>query len=236
MITVVLIFSLLILLLASVAVFRRRLFLYPKSENENLPPAPRAVSLFAPTDEEMRDFEKQEREKLLAEKRKSLRQNLTLRANEEDFTVLNEAAETEDFELYQNLLDLLVEKIKLDPKKVENLAAFIVQNKLRANEKLFESFLVHWEKEPSVNSLSKFLQIAAASSAEIYLQAVKTAVSLYQAGKLKPMTADELITVLESQYWLLAQDARISGAGFLLKTELASVRREITESSRESNS
>jgi hypothetical protein len=224
-------------LLASVAVFRRRLFLYPKSENENLLPAPRAVSLFAPTDEEMRDFEKQEREKLLAERSEKLRQNLTLRANEEDFTVLNEAAETEDLELYQNLLDLLVEKIKLDPKKVENLAAFIVQNKLRTNEKLFESFLAHWEKEPSVNSLSKFLQIAAASnSAEIYLQAVKTAVSLYQAGKLKPITAGELIKVLESQYWLLAQDARISGAGFLLKTELASVRREITESSRESNS
>src|SRR5690349_17093364 len=107
--TIVLIFSLLILLLLSFAALRRRLFLYPKSENEKLPRAPKPASLFAPTEEEMRLFEKEKEEKLLAERREELRQNLISRANEADFTVLLEAKDAGDAELYQKILDLLTE-------------------------------------------------------------------------------------------------------------------------------
>ena len=41
------------------------------------------------------------------------------------------------------------------------------------------------------------------------------------------MTAEELQSLIDAEYWLLASDARSSGAGFMLKRKLAEARREL---------
>jgi hypothetical protein len=41
------------------------------------------------------------------------------------------------------------------------------------------------------------------------------------------ITGDDLKELIESQFWVLAQTARSSGAGFTLKRRLAAIRREL---------
>lgn len=229
MITVVLIFSLLISSLICFAVFRRRLFLYPKSENENLRSAPKAASLFAPTDEEIRAFEKQETEKLNAERRGAVERNLTERANDSDFDVLIEAKESGDSEIYRNLLDLLAEKNKLEPSKFERLIAFVSHNDLPASENLAKTVLDDWTKNPSATSPAKVLHVSALTdSAENYLNAVETVFDLWRQKGLEKVSSADLAALFDSHYRLLSTESRTSGAGFLLKEKLASVRREVS--------
>lgn len=228
MITVVLIFLLLIVIPTCFAVFRRRLFLYPKSETENLSAAPKPASLFAPTEEEIRRFEKEENEKLFAKKREEICQNLISRANDEDLGVLIEAKETGDLELYQELLDLLAERIKLEPSKIEKIAAFISENNLPPSEELAATILENWKENPSSVFLPKILHVSVLSnSAENYLNAIETAFDFWRQKKLEKISATQLIALFESHYQLLTTEQKTSGAGFLLKEKLASVRREV---------
>jgi hypothetical protein len=229
MITVVLIFLLLIVILTCFAVFRRRLFLYPKSETENLPPAPKPASLFAPTEEELRRFEKEENEKLFAQRREEIRQNLISRAKDEDFGVLSEAKETGDLKLYRELLDLLTERIKLEPSKIEKIATFISENNLPPSKELAETILENWKENPSSGFLPKILHVSVLSdSSENYLNAIETVFDFWRQKKLEKISATQLIALFESHYQLLPTDEKTSGAGFLLKEKLASVRREVS--------
>jgi hypothetical protein len=49
----------------------------------------------------------------------------------------------------------------------------------------------------------------------------------WRAGQLPWLSAAQLSATIESEYWLLAPEARNSGAGFLLQQQLVAVRREL---------
>ena len=48
------------------------------------------------------------------------------------------------------------------------------------------------------------------------------------AARVRNMSAEELRSLFEGEYWLLSSEAKRSGAGFLLKQRLAHVRRELS--------
>ena len=79
------------------------------------------------------------------------------------------------------------------------------------------------------------LHVAAlADSPQTYAAAVKAAVQFWLNGKLTSISAEELQSIIDGEFWLLSSQARASGAGFVLKETLANARREL-EASRSPN-
>ena len=63
--------------------------------------------------------------------------------------------------------------------------------------------------------------------AETYNSAAELALNVWQEGKLPDVSAAELHSLLNSEYWLLSSRTRSSGAGFILKRTLSRARREL---------
>ncbi len=182
-------------------------------------------SLFAPDEEELSLWQKEQDEKLQAEKQAELRQDLLTRAEIKDYNTLLEAKTFGDSRLYDELFKLLM---RIDSDK---LADFVTRNGLPVNADLVELSLKKLKARPSLDNLVKFLHLSAlTNSAEVYLSAIETTKILWNEKQLGDISAERLVEILESHYWLLAGEARVSGAGYLLKEKLASVRREILES------
>jgi hypothetical protein len=72
------------------------------------------------------------------------------------------------------------------------------------------------------------LHIAALSDdAGVYQAAVDATLNSWRRGTLQQISSPELQAILEGEFWVLSAKTRNSGAGFLLKRTLASVRREL---------
>ena len=52
-------------------------------------------------------------------------------------------------------------------------------------------------------------------------------IEAWRSGKLSDFKPEELMTLVKSQYWELASEARSGGAGYALKRKLAVVRRNL---------
>jgi hypothetical protein len=155
---------------------------------------------------------------------------LKKRASEGDVESLRDAHELADAELYHEVLDLLVEQAAT---RQETLRALVSQiatsNNLRANIRMAELVIEAWKNEPTGRATAEALHIAALSDdATTYQAAVETAIGYSRNGRLPQLSPDDLIALVESQYWVLSSEARSSGAGFALKQRLAGVRRELT--------
>ena len=89
-------------------------------------------------------------------------------------------------------------------------------------------FIKEWKQSPGRNSTAQMLHLAAAADdAELYDKAAELALDLWQDGKLPDVSAAELNSLLNSEYWLLSSQTRSSGAGFVLKRTLARAKREL---------
>ena len=76
--------------------------------------------------------------------------------------------------------------------------------------------------------MTKMLHVAALSDdATVYQAAVETALEFWRKGFLPKISPQELLAILEGEFWLLSSNTRSSGAGFLLKRTLSSARREL---------
>jgi hypothetical protein len=72
------------------------------------------------------------------------------------------------------------------------------------------------------------LHIAAlADDAAVYQRAVEVALRFWREGNLPDVSAQELRSILDGEFWILSSPTRSSGAGFLLKNVLAGARREL---------
>jgi hypothetical protein len=155
---------------------------------------------------------------------------LKKRASEGDVESLRDAHQLADAGLYREVLDLLVEQAAA---RQETLRALVSQiatsNNLRANIRMAELVIEAWKNEPTGRATAEALHIAALSDdATTYQAAVEAAIGYSRNARLPQLSADDLIALVESQYWVLSSDARSSGAGFALKQRLAGVRRELT--------
>jgi len=72
------------------------------------------------------------------------------------------------------------------------------------------------------------LHIAALSDdAQIYGQAVEVVLDVWREGKLQDVSAAELLSLFNGEFWVLSSNARSSGAGFVLKRTLSTAKREL---------
>jgi len=154
------------------------------------------------------------------------RSSLIERARQGDLTTLAQARN--DAMLYQENLNALIDACE----RQGNLAALVrhiaKSDDLRGNVRLAERVIVAWQAAPDRRSTVDLLHIAAlADDANTYGRAVDLAVEAFKNGRLKGFSTDELLALLESQFWVLALDAQRGGDGFALKQRLAELRREL---------
>jgi hypothetical protein len=157
------------------------------------------------------------------------RAELIKRARQGDLAALSDAHAMGDDKLYSETLDALIEQASARHEMFDALVNHIAKSdELRANRELADRVLANWEAAPDRRSTIETLHIAALSDdAATYQKAVEEALRLWQSERLTGISAEELLTLIESQYWVLASEARLGGAGFALKSKLADVRRKL---------
>ena len=148
-------------------------------------------------------------------------------------SALQAAHNSRDPQLYSESLDLLVESADSNP-GVLALTSYVTRHELPVNKKLAEAVIASCKTEPDRVVATKMLHIAAlADDAEVYQKAVETALSLFRNHRLNEMSASELRSILDGEFWILSSATRSSGAGFLLKRTLTNARRELVAASNE---
>lgn len=154
---------------------------------------------------------------------------LRARASEGDATVLLDAHRSGDVGLYDMVLDALVAEAAPSAVRLDKLASFIVERReLRANPALAAALSQAWRDAPDPASTARLLHVAALSNdSAAYEQAVETVFALWREAKLPGVSADELVALFDAEYWVLSDDARRAGAGFVLKQKLTDVRRQL---------
>ena len=158
-----------------------------------------------------------------------LRANLFDRARAGDVATLSEAHSTEDSALYREVLDALIDSASDNHERFRGLVSHISKSdELRANKQLAEHSMKAWETAPDRRSTIEMMHIAALSDdAAVYQHAVELVIAHWQKGELIEFSGPELIELFDSQFWILAPEARGGGAGFALKRKLAGIRREL---------
>lgn len=112
------------------------------------------------------------------------------------------------------------EKIELEKHAYDDQAA--------AKKALAEEFIAAWQVSPDRVSTAKMLHLAAlADDADLFRSAVETALIVWQSGSVPDLSAAELQTLFNSEFWILSTAVRSSGAGFVLKRTLSRAKREL---------
>jgi hypothetical protein len=197
-------------------------------EAERLPPPP-GRGLFIDGAPDARDAAqaRAEADFEAAEGAARQRAELLQRAKAGEKSALQEAHYTGDSDLYKETLDFLVADSDSDPRLL-GLISYVTRHELRVNDKLAERVIAAYKNAPDRSATSKMLHIAALSDdAAVYQRAVETALEFWRKGRLREISAPELRSILEGEFWILSSPTRSSGAGFLLKRTLANARREL---------
>ena len=85
-----------------------------------------------------------------------------------------------------------------------------------------------FQESPDRSSAANLLHIAALTdNAKNYGRAIELVLMSWRDGSLADLTAVELQTLINSEYWLLSSHTRSSGAGFVLKRTLSTANREL---------
>jgi hypothetical protein len=130
------------------------------------------------------------------------------------------------------------------PGEPRNLFSDVAVNQLRssAGEQLSEqtrkvdaemfqeaiSAIRAFQQSPDRNSTANLLHAAALSDdAKNYGRAIELILLSWRDGGLSDLSAHELQSLFNSQYWVLSSRSRTSGAGFVLKETLSSANREL---------
>lgn len=220
----VLITSFLLLVIISFAVYRWQHIEPNDHANRALPPSPDFGGLFADSvAEENARLNAEQVEEALKEKRRVL----CLRATEGDREALPEAHNSGDSRIYDDVLNALVHRAE-NAKQVFALASYIARSDLPVNLMLAEAFTDNWKLAPDRRTTPEMLHVAGLTGdAAFYQHAIELVLQSWREQRLHDIAPEELGQLIESEFWLLPSSARDSGAGFLLKQELAKIRREL---------
>jgi hypothetical protein len=220
----------LLITLAAAAVLVLRYALTDKGQQKDLQP-PNARGLFsdpAPQDDAPQDDAARGNDEKSAAA-SNRRKELIARARAGDAGALANAHRTGDHDLYKEALDGLIEQASGRHEAFGALVNHIAKSdELRASIKLAEMVISRWKAAPDRHATIEMLHIAALSDdAATYQKAVEEVLRFRNTGKLASFDASELVALVESEYWVLASEARMGGAGFRLKRMLADARREL---------
>ena len=85
-----------------------------------------------------------------------------------------------------------------------------------------------FQDSPDRNSTPRLLHVAALSdNAKNYERAIELVLLSWRDGSMKDLSAAELQSLINSEYWVLSSGTRTSGAGFVLKETLSNANREL---------
>ena len=159
----------------------------------------------------------------------SKRAELLERAAQGDRTVLSEAHQFTEPEIYEEVLNELVVHAKTHSQIVP-LMSYVSRYNLKVNKSMVEVALEAWTQDPTKNATSKMLHTAALTDdADIYRNAIEAVLRLWRGQKLSEITNLELEALFHAEFWVLSSKTRSSGDGFILKQTLSSARRELEE-------
>ena len=159
--------------------------------------------------------------------RESERVSLRERAKSGDQSALSEANAVHDQLLYDELLNEFTAAADRAPTLL-SLVSYITRNELPINRKLAEAVIASWKNSPDRSSTATTLHLAAlADDADLYRGTVELALELWRQGLLTNVSTAELRALFDGEFWVLSAQSRNSGAGFILKRTLASVRQEL---------
>lgn len=162
--------------------------------------------------------------------RETERAELLSRAAAGERSALLDARRSDDARLYDEVLTTLVEQIASD-KALLALVSYMLREEpaFKVNRRLAERFIEAWRRAPDRSFTAKMLHVTAlANDAALYRKALEAVLDVWRAGLIEGLSAGEFRSLAESEYWLLSQNERSSGQGFLLKLKLAALRRELT--------
>lgn len=148
-------------------------------------------------------------------------------ATKGDRTALAQAHALNDSALYEEVLNLFIAQIDSEPKLL-SLVSHVTRNELPVTKALAQRSIDYWKDSPEIHSTVKMLHLAALSDdAETFRQAVEIALNSWRNGKLSDISAVELQSLINGEFWVLSSNTRSSGAGFVLKRTLATAKREL---------
>ena len=111
------------------------------------------------------------------------------------------------------------------------VAEKVSEGATKVDKKMFDQAVVairDWQQSPSRSSTARLLHVAALSdNAKTYERAVELVLRSWRDGSLSDLSAQELQSLFNSEYWVLSSRTRMSGAGFVLKQTLSSANREL---------
>ena len=85
-----------------------------------------------------------------------------------------------------------------------------------------------YQQSPNRSTTAKLLHAAALSdNAKNYERAIELVLLSWRDGTLSDLSAKELQSLFNSEYWVLSSSTRTSGAGFVLKQTLSTANREL---------
>ncbi|HEU4795806.1 MAG TPA: hypothetical protein VFT02_09265 [Pyrinomonadaceae bacterium] len=109
----------------------------------------------------------------------------------------------------------------------------------KVDAQMFEQAIAairEYQKSPNRNSTAKLLHAAALSDdAKNYERAIELVLLSWRDGSLADISAQELQSIFNSEYWVLSSRTRTSGAGFVLKETLSRANRELELPNSRSN-
>jgi phosphatidylserine/phosphatidylglycerophosphate/cardiolipin synthase-like enzyme len=113
------------------------------------------------------------------------------------------------------------------------------ENAGKVDEETFEQAIEAiraWQQSPNKNSTVKLLHVAALSDdAKNYRRAIELVLMSWRDGSLADLSAKDLQSLFNSEYWVLSSRTRISGAGFVLKRTLSNANRELESANNNPN-
>ena len=217
-----------LVLLAAVAyrIFRKQQELNSyRAERELHPSEPRSLFDHTPDRAEAERLSAEESARAAAE----LRASLLTRAAEGDYTALADAARADDSSLYGAVLAESLKWANASEDNLRALAAFVASDsELRGSRELADAYRTLWERAPDSATTARLLHLAALSDdPETFGDAVAAAARALREGRLTSLTGEDLRALAESEFWVLSAESRTTGAGFVLKQRLASLRQEL---------
>ena len=144
-----------------------------------------------------------------------------------DKNALEQAHALNDATLYEEVLNIFVAQIDSESKLL-SLVSHVTRNELPVTKALAHKAIDYWKDSPDKHSTAKMLHLAALSDdAETYRLAVEVALNSWRDRKLPDISAVELQSLINGEFWVLSSNTRSSGAGFVLKRTLATAKREL---------
>src|SRR5215217_8219124 len=147
---------------------------------------------------------------------------------------LQQAHSLNDRVLYEEVLNTFVASVNSAPELL-SLVSYVNRNELPVTKALARTSLDYWKDSLDRHSTAKMLHIAALSDdADTYREAVEVVLNSWQNGKIPDLSAVELQSLFNSEFWVLSSNTRSSGAGFVLKRTLSTANRELKTTSNQS--